>query len=268
MLVLFDVDKTLIDREYHLTDPGLPAAIERAIVCGHTIGLNSDTPIAALLCLHKELGMNGPIIAERGAVVWIEGSIYPTGTAPSGIFSSVRDRILSQLTSVWGFDAILGDPTRTIRTCAYQTREERRVVLASALRSFSLHLVAQRIHFDSYTRDEELFTRIEAIARVEAAKAFPGMALDWDVNQEYGILILHSAESRKHSGVKKLMELTGLKSAIMVGDSLFDDVNLPGAGRWKSPPRVADLDVDVPVGARRVPSVAGARFVRHVDRAL
>lgn len=232
MLILFDLDKTLIDRDYRYTQAGLEQAVARAIRYGHTVGLNSDTPLAALLRIRDELGMNGPVIAERGAVVWLDGEVHPTGTVPRDSFKMLRSRVLDELTGAGDVEAILGDPTAIIRSQAYATKGPRQVVLSSALRLFSLHFAARRIEGSTYGHDPELLVRIEQVTREQAGLILDHIQLDWDVNPEYGILILHAAESCKRSGVKTLMELMSLKSAIMVGDSLFDHVDLPGVKQW------------------------------------
>ncbi len=232
MLILFDVDKTLIDREYRYTQEGLEQAVARAIGCGHVVGLNSDTPLTALLRIRDELGMNGPVIAERGAVVWLDGAIHPTGTIPRDRFKVLRNRVLDELTGAGDVEAILGDPTAIIRSQGYATREPRQVVFSSALRLFSLHFAARRIDGTSYEHDPELLARIERVTREHAGSIMGHIPLDWDVNPEYGILILHAIESCKRSGVKTLMKLMGLKNTIMIGDSLFDHVDLPGVKQW------------------------------------
>ncbi len=49
MLVLFDLDKTLINVQYQYTDDGMAAAVRRARERGHVVGLNSDSPVPVLL---------------------------------------------------------------------------------------------------------------------------------------------------------------------------------------------------------------------------
>ncbi len=232
MLILFDLDKTLIDRDYQYTCPGLPDAVARATARGHMIGLNSDTPIAALFRFRDELGMNGPVVGERGAVLWINGETFPTGTAPPGSFRTLRDRVIHDLTWDGAIEAILGDPTSIIRTQAFITCAPRRVVLASALRQFSVHFAARGIDGRHYQHDHGLLSAIEQSVREHAVSLLDGTDLDWDVNPEYGILILHTRASVKRAGVEALLERMETTSAVMVGDSAFDNVQLPGVRQW------------------------------------
>lgn len=64
--------------------------------------------------------MNGPIVAERGAVVRLFGNghvqTFATGTSPDEEFLELRDRILRRLTSDGSVEAIMGDPSNIIRT--------------------------------------------------------------------------------------------------------------------------------------------------------
>ena len=70
-LILFDWDNTIVDADYAFNDKAsLMQAIRLKIGQGWHIGLNSDTPLERLKGWWRELGMHGPIVAERGAVAW------------------------------------------------------------------------------------------------------------------------------------------------------------------------------------------------------
>jgi hypothetical protein len=68
-LALFDLDGTLINESYQVTDDGIYQAIQQAQDAGWRVGLSSDTPYEPLAAWRDKFGMNGPIIAENGAVV-------------------------------------------------------------------------------------------------------------------------------------------------------------------------------------------------------
>lgn len=235
MLVLFDLDKTLIDVGYRYTDDGIANAVRRAVERGHTVGLNSDSPVPILRGHHRDLGMNGPIVAERGAVVWLPDrpdQTFPTGTSPDDEFVGLRDRILRRLTRDGSLEAIFGDPSGIIRTRRFLTDGPRSVLLASALRTHSLHFAARSMDGDDYRFDMELLARVAEAARAELARVPVSVPVEWDLNPEYAILILHALESRKAVGVSAVLERLGADEAVMVGDGVVDNLGLPNVRQW------------------------------------
>lgn len=235
MHVLFDLDKTLIGVDYRYTDDGIANAVRRAVERGHVIGLNSDSPVPILRGHHRHLGMNGPIVGERGAVVWMPGSpdvTTATGTSPDDEFVLLRDRILRRLTRDGEVEAIFGDPSGIIRTRRFLTDASRPVLLASALRTHSLHFAARVMDGDDYRFDMELLARVEQAARAELARSPISVEVDWDLNPEYAILILHAKASRKAIGVQNALARLGVAEAIMVGDGTVDDLGLSGVRQW------------------------------------
>lgn len=236
MLVLIDLDKTLIDVEYRYTDQeGIVSAVARAVARGHRIGLNSDSPVPILLGHHRALGMNGPIVAERGAVVYLPGppsETFATGTSPDEEFVVLRDRILRRLTATGELEAIFGDPSGIIRTRRFLTDSPRSVLLVSALRTHSLHFAARKINGDEYVFDMELLACVEEATRVCAASSPISVEVDYDVNPEYAILILHAAASQKAVGVSRLLSQLGLTEAIMIGDHPVDALGLSEVRQW------------------------------------
>lgn len=235
MLVLFDLDKTLIDVGYCYTDDGIADAVRRAVARGHTIGLNSDSPVPVLRGHHRHLGMNGPIVAERGAVVWLPDApkqATATGTSPDDEFVLLRDRILRRLTDDGGVEAVLGDPSGVIRTRRFLTDGPCPVLLTSALRTHSLHFAARIMDGADYRFDMDLLERVRVAAREELDRHPVSVTVDWDMNPEYAILILHAAASRKAVGVEFVLHRLGLDEAVMVGDGVVDNLELPQVRQW------------------------------------
>ena len=70
-LILLDVDETLVDVNYKLTCPDREwhVALRRAEKRGAIIGLNSDSAYDTLQKRAAAYGIQGPIVAERGALV-------------------------------------------------------------------------------------------------------------------------------------------------------------------------------------------------------
>ena len=235
MLVLCDLDKTLIDESYGITDSAIHEAIARAIARGHVVGLNSDTPLPPLQRWHRDFGMNGPIIAEGGALMWRPDTqeIRAAGTAPEGAFPDLRDRILRHFTSGGVVEAIMGDPATIIRERRFRiVGDPREVILASALRRFSLHLMPVQITGGGYLSAMDLLERIH-LCVVQMLEDTPlPCEVSWDLNREYGLLILHAAATCKQAGVSALLPWLGEREAIMIGDSINDHIDLPSVQQW------------------------------------
>lgn len=179
--------------------------------------------------------MNGPIMAERGAVVWMPDApkqATATGTSPDDEFVLLRDRILQRLTCDGEVEAVFGNPTGIIRTRRFLTDGPRSVLLASALRTHSLHFAARVMDGSDYTFDMDLLERVRVAACEELGRRPVSVTVDWDLNPEYAILILHAAASRKAVGVEFVLRRLDLDEAVMVGDGTVDDLGLPQVRQW------------------------------------
>jgi hydroxymethylpyrimidine pyrophosphatase-like HAD family hydrolase len=234
MIILLDVDKTLVDEEYELTDDRVPAAVAAAFARGHLVGLSSDTPFLRLRELATRLGMKGPIIAERGAILAADGCFpVPTGSAPSWFFQNLRLRVLQRLMNE-GMDVIACDPAEIRRTRRYRTDgEERRVVLVNALRTYSLMVSTFRIRGDTYVADAEAVDALVQMIHDELRRCSSVPKLDWDVNCAQSLVIVHSDATRKAFG----MECVRLAhpyagNYIVIGDGANDFTGLSWVDHW------------------------------------
>lgn len=251
MLVLLDVDKTLIDRDYRYTDDRIRCVIRRVIAAGHMVGLNSDTALVGLMPYHAELGMNGPIIAERGALVYcpeLRGAQTPGPSLSTEFFVYMRDRVVGELTKDGTVEAIFGNPSAIVRDRRYVLQGSAPILLVNALRRRSCHFTARRLVGDRYELDDELLERVVAAARA-CAVDYEGR-LDWDVNHEYGVLIVHDSENTKSRGVRLVLDVYDLDACVMIGDSFADHLNLPEADQWA----VANASLDYRARCSRVAS--------------
>lgn len=251
MLVLLDVDKTLIDRDYRYTDDRIGDVIRRVVAAGHMVGLNSDTALVGLTPYHTELGMNGPIIAERGALVY-RPDLEETETAGPSLstefFVGMRDRVVGELTKDGNVEAIFGNPSAIVRDRRYALQGSAPVLLVNALRRRSCHFTARRLVGDRYELDDESLERAVAAARA-CAGDYEGR-LDWDVNHEYGVLIVHDRENTKSRGIQFVLDDYDLDACVMIGDSSADYLNLPEADQWA----VANASLDYRARCSRVAS--------------
>src|SRR5688500_7089748 len=97
-VALFDIDGTLIDTRYEVTDDDIYTVIQEAQEAGWTIGLSSDTPHATMLERAVQFDIkDDPLIAEKGGLVtsreWSAEPVPGLSTA----FRESRARIAGHL---------------------------------------------------------------------------------------------------------------------------------------------------------------------------
>ncbi len=219
-LVLFDMDGTLIDSSYRVTDDGIYAAIEQAQAAGWTVGLNSDSPYEYLRLWRDRLGMNGPIVAEKGAVVEIDGEPV-FATADAAAVSAAKERILGyvaeQNIALWR-----GNPTEALRNGLRFGKPGEPVLLLNDVSLCSLRFFVRRVGPDGELRiDNPLAEAVVADCR----PLLPEFdAVDEDYNPSFGLLIASRRGVTKRAGVQRLLQAAGLARCVMVGNSMSDYV--------------------------------------------
>lgn len=231
MIILLDVDKTLINEQYQYTDPSIESVVRAVQENGHRIGLTSDTPIARLKEIAQELHLTGPILAERGAVIlWPDGEIIPTGSAPQELFASIRKDFIHAFSEK--IDVICCDPTLVRKTHRYRTKKSESVILINAKRQYSFHASAHTLTEDAFLSNPELLQEIERYLRAHVASM--DFAFDWDVNPEYSLVILHGINTTKAFGTHALIQQqkTYKERIVLVGDGANDFTGIQEVEHW------------------------------------
>lgn len=239
-LVLLDVDKTIIDVDYQLNVPEevFCSAIRAAQDAGVVIGINSDTPFGTLQEYAKRFGCDGPILAERGAVLAMSSGVEPEVIVPDAEqFSLLGQLLSSQLSHHQRRHLInLGDVRRLAqweRGLPQDAPDGTVAVLLNPLRlgSFSFWVRVQR--------EQRWVKDPDALAGVVAQLGEVGRSIgpvwedrDLDSNAEYGICIVHHRASNKQHGVVVLRDRMPEVPLTMIGDSMSDDLALDGAEQW------------------------------------
>jgi len=229
-LVLVDLDMTLIDRGYSLTLPPeqLIAAIVSAQAKGVVIGLNSDSNFPTLEAWHDRLGLNGPIISERGSRIWLPGSLdqIETSSAAARLFPDLKEDFIRRLPSVCPI-ILRGDANKLqaeYRPCV----GEKRVIIINDYRERSLSFFARQAGPEGkLVIDNGLLDQAASLLRNLAQSRYPLIwrENDEDNNPDYGIYILHTKSSQKRWAVSELLDRWCLDNAWMVGDSLPDFID-------------------------------------------
>ena len=229
--VLLDLDGTLIDTAYCYTVPidRVVEAIAAVQARGVLVGLHSDTPLQPLRRYAAELGMNGPLLAEKGQVLEISRD------APARIdqqtadfFTTFRRRFIADAISMLpeGF-AGLGDVTEFVRQRGQIYGADQKAILVNGYRQCSFSAYALRRQGNSLVPDLDLLDML--CGRIlELLAPHPVAAFDLDRNPTYGIVILHEKSASKTTGIQRLQSLLALEEIAMVGDGDSDVVIAPG----------------------------------------
>ena len=231
-LVLVDLDKTLIDESYKLTDD-LSEVVELCRSKGIRLGLCSDSPLKPLMRWAEKLGFDGPIVAELGALVYLPeyNKVAITHQGETSFFSELRGDFIKNLGKRFREISIfIGDNTEFIsQEISFDFMDEV-VVLVSGYRTQSLAFHVRRYNREKsiLVKDADLLKEITRIAKETLEAGFfshhyPFIGKIWiDMNEKYGITIFHSKKSNKKDGVRLAMQKSGIKEIAMIGDSVYD----------------------------------------------
>ena len=222
-LLLLDLDKTLIDAKYQLTDESVLAEIDKIQDVGWQLGFSSDTPLEPLKVWSERFGLKGPIIAEKGSVLWIPkiGEVVINETEE--FFNIIKRSFIEKLINS-KIPFLHGDATQFVRNNpTISENVDSRIVLINAYRKCSFSFFVRRLNKEgSLEMDTELTKEVVDI--VKGLWRNNELSLIEDFNPEYGIYILAPKEVNKRVGTKKLMDILRLSQVGMIGDSKVDIV--------------------------------------------
>ncbi len=217
-VVLLDIDGTLIDVNYQVTDSRIYPAIQEAQEAGWVIGLSSDTPHETMVEQAKQFGIkDGPLVSEKGGQVTSKDRIIETTPELKGSFRLSRERIVEFLASA-GFVVRLGNPVDVLQQPFGSPGEP--VAVVNTRREFSMSIYFRRVSEDGgFIKSPEV---IES-AMDEIRRLYPDYDdLEEDVNHEYGLIIVNRQIVTKRLGTQALMAEMGLSQVAMVGNSFAD----------------------------------------------
>ncbi|MCL4373570.1 MAG: HAD hydrolase family protein [Candidatus Marsarchaeota archaeon] len=218
-----DLDATLIDRNYEFTAPlrQLRGVVESLENRGWKIGLSSDTPLRVLLDWENEIGLNGPVVAENGQLLMVDGkTIVKDRTIPiefGKMFKYVQTLLDAAKITVWSD----GDPVAKIRSGEPIGERGETVVMLNPLRICSLGLFVRTndgTHFRFPSRDE--YNRVLEV--IKPVLEWQAISTHNDLSAEDGVIIIAPQGRNKRDGAKLLMQELGLEQICMVGNSMSD----------------------------------------------
>jgi hydroxymethylpyrimidine pyrophosphatase-like HAD family hydrolase len=214
-IALFDIDGTILNEVYEITTRDFSVAVERAKEAGWILGLSSDTPLEGMCEFRDEFRMDGPLIAEKGALFEVGGeAFYDKELSQSCV--DARAEILEHFSSS-GFTVWLGDPVSLLRNGGKIGKSGDLAVMVSEYRKCSLGMFARYIDSEGQLRVDNSLT--EHVVE-EARPLYPKIHnINEDVNHDYGLLIVADGTVDKRRGTLLLQRSRNLGT---IGNSLPD----------------------------------------------
>jgi len=214
-----DLDRTIIDESYQITDKNIFGTLKDAKRL-MVIGLNSDTPIISLRQWRSYLriGHTGPLIAERGAILEVQGKKHFVSKAR---FASFKKNVIQAVQEAFpGTKIALGDVTQMLIE-KQKFLDCSKAVMINDYRecSFSCYLrviddSGQPV-IDHNWSDNVLRVIKNVVLPLHVDKPF--------YDPEYGIFIINAIDTIKSSGAKVLLSKNYHDYKLfMVGDSMSD----------------------------------------------
>jgi len=218
--LFIDLNMTLIDKLYQITDARIFDAIEELQHSGWRIGLNSNTPFEPLMVWKQYFKMNGPLVAEKGAVVFDNGQLTFDKIIAKRI-QSAREAIEGNL-KARKIQWIPGNPVDVIRENRFKEFHPGLVVLLNTVRKCSLNFYVRDVTLDGQAKINPKLTS-------EVIESLRGFYRDIDyleekISLENGLLLVSPKAQTKKSGTTIYMENKGLKQVGIIGDSINDYV--------------------------------------------
>lgn len=217
-LVLFDIDGTLVDAHYETTDDRIFASIKMAKEEGWVLGLSSDTPHKSLVDWGKYFGIDGPIIAEKGALVDVRGEKITIAESPHN-FIEMREQIVSSFQEK-GIVVWQGNPVNFLKNKETIGQPGDLVVLINSLREQSLGCF-----FRTVAQNGELSIDIDVTENLAAQirSFYPeGNVFQEDLNHSHGLIIVSHKDIDKRTGSLELQKIMQIGKFAMIGNSLAD----------------------------------------------
>lgn len=230
-IVIVDLNGTMVGKAYELTAPlgKLKQSIKRAKNNGVIIGLSSDSPAETLSAISRDLGIDGPIVAEGGAVLRADGKdtlLNPGGSAirlcsNALIEHLTNNRQMSRLISI-------GDVNRLSRLLVEHgdilgaNATEAIFINGMRLASMSFfYFKRNNMKWVPYPKQLEYITKW-SLNYLISNKLIIRSNLIIDCNIDYGISILHHKGTKKFLAVQPLQTLYPNTKIFIIGDSMFD----------------------------------------------
>lgn len=221
-LLLLDWDDTVAKRTGSVDFASLKQAIKTKITDDWLVGLNSDTPLKRLRSWAESLGMNGPVIAEKGAVVWCPRGDESIVSQAAGYFATLRTNIVHLLTATPNITLYFGDNTSFVNTVKNVGGADSTLVALDSFRVCSIGLFVREIRGGVAQLSVAAARRIRDLI-VSIQPPDPAVKETIHLDEHYCFLSLRPNDATKRLGLSALLErCRTLNNVVMIGDSIDD----------------------------------------------
>lgn len=224
-VVLIDLDHTLVDENYQLTDETVKEVIAERRREGWIVGLNANAPLRTQLNRWNQLGMNGPIVVERGAAVWFPDEAFVELCRSKNIVQKAKEAILGHIQELDETLLIHGDATGFLRNIhEVPGVSNSRLVAINGLRLFSIAFHVRRIEKET----GRLHVDVDLAEKVieELRKYFPitDTLSEGQLETDYGFFHIDPIDVSKATGATKAFNDIHASRRVVIGDHIEDYV--------------------------------------------
>lgn len=229
-IILIDVDNTLLNKEYDFT---VDVSTLRDVIFdlrnkGFSVGLSSDSAINNLMDISGNLNLNGPIVAEKGASVVLNGeSIFVNVLAQD--FNRIRQDFVNELMQKefpgGNLTVCVGSVNslfKSLKGSKSSNTDSRTLVLINGTRESSVSFYCLEKQDEKWVlgsnKIQDFVNKLLPIAE----KYYKLDELDLDINTDYGICIIHHNRTSKMAAVQSIKNKFPNSKIYMIGDSMSD----------------------------------------------
>lgn len=245
-----DLDKTIINRDYQITDVRIVDTIAKAQALGFGVGFHSDTPARSLrrwgielVEMGKQRGVVlqpiGPNIAEMAIIDMPDLNVQiPIIEGVEEYFKDRRDELAKHiLDDMPHVGLLVGDPVSLIRSKIKLPGELPFYVLLNGMSQVSIRMFTRQIRQDGTPiLDFSFHGRVtDDLRSLLRRNPLAGIEFDWDVNPEYCLTIVKPTslnKTRAYQLLLNLMPSSEGKTFHMIDDSPAGYIDDPRVQTW------------------------------------
>lgn len=225
-LVILDVDKTLIDTNYHSTSPTIGSVIEQMNQEGHVFVLNSNRSHQDLLAIAEHFGVNGEIIGENGCFVYDQANESTTILAKDEDVIAINQikTILSEIIpeNFPNSQFIVGDTTDLQQHISEETFDQniKYIFFLNQYRKYSISLHVRKMENGEAQKDLDATKKMYGlIAKYVSMQQFN---LKVDFTESYCNVLVYPVNNDKATGFKSIVDKYEGCVKVIIGDDYFD----------------------------------------------
>ncbi len=231
-LILLDIDQTIVDEQYALTeDLGIfRAEIAATQSAGFEIGLSSDSAMSTIKRYAKLWGIDGPFVAERGAIISHDHqSPDQFLNKTTNKFPDLRHKFIRTLIDASSYGETLvvcGDVnefSHNLPLLSVGGHSVKTAILINGMRRASISFYIRTHEESGWRKDgDTLATTIDLLRRCISDFSELRHTHEIEVNDLHGLCIVHHQETKKSLAVEHLCRSYPDTPIFMIGDSVSD----------------------------------------------